>query len=1071
MPRISNRFNCGEFLPGRRPVTGGTVNTVPPIYIPPPKKIPRPPFPPAPDDPRGPGSERRWACRFRGTITCPPPNLDVISSRVFRCIECNTTLAGSWPPECIYHRKELCQIHCLNIDYPCPIPQVQDGFKCVEEKILCPYGTAPIPGVSEIDPTTGLPIKEIIRRCEPCRIMPSDPDCIYQKIDDCQEVCLTSQYEDCVRTPRGPTTGGGIATAVIEDGWRCNTTDLFCQNGTRYGFIQECVQDCNLSISRPGDGCFQFKRDCDNTCPYVVQEDPELCDPVTPTGGTGVEQRFACAQKVVSCPEGQNGNIYLHGCIECVNNNGTWVLSDPTWSSQAGCVYTSRQNCADQCPSYESNECYGQSTGGTTPVGNPVTEENNTPVSEQTGLSNVFPGTEIPPGGGGGGGGRFNPEQLRMSGNNQRFISNSVIVTTDSLISNLISNIPTKQVEEIVLIDDTIVDNSVDEGPTTYREQGLYDRIYNFFTYPVNTKVELVQNDQYLNVFNTVITKEVKHFIDRQDNSPLPWSDVAISNLTQDKIAISLNTDLLKAFNNINDFGGQAVPLSNFLNIIQSLLLSGRISEFDSNYYLSLELRQAEDNPIRYSQNSDYDEVTRAALGLISNGASSSDYSSYMNQYEKNQIKRQRRLNTDINVKLQTVDLSGEYSTLPLTDHGVPTMSLDGDLTLSTTFDVLDLGDGAGYYISAIDFSGTESPVISQNDSSASFFIPPVLRDNVLRILNFDNAATLTVSSNLSGHELSTDYNPSADVSVMYFALDLDTLEDTTTNNSLVNLTTATFRLLSKDEAILHARNYSLNTSKLNINYDDPIIHYLRDTSSIEYKQYDVNFKNYQINRTDDQSILTRNIPFGLIITPGLGSSHNPYHAYSELINYNSSNIVRLLKMVPNIDVSRKDILTPPLDEKLIYDELGTYYYGLYEKYNDIDPQGIIYEYNPSSNLFSKSYYYSNSYSNIQPPSSTRTGSAESVIINLIDKLKTLYNPEELTWWDVYRRLNSNQIGKFILSNQSQFTNDLANGFKDIPIRDVLSSPNITETGILVDPVENDIIYIKEQDRENAPYY
>ena len=118
------------------------------------------------------------------------------------------------------------------------------------------------------------------------------------------------------------------------------------------------------------------------------------------------------------------------------------------------------------------------------------------------------------------------------------------------------------------------------------------------------------------------------------------------------------------------------------------------------------------------------------------------------------------------------------------------------------------------------------------------------------------------------------------------------------------------------------------------------------------------------------------------------------------------------------------------------------------------------------------------SYTSTSPTSIDVTPMRKLLIV--IEDIKNVYNIEKdfdgksvLTWWDIFRRLNSEQINTLLFSAPSTFWEELQIGdWQDIRIRDVLQDDADTGTG-LVSEVEGPIpalvgenyIYIEEEVR------
>ena len=212
---------------------------------------------------------------------------------------------------------------------------------------------------------------------------------------------------------------------------------------------------------------------------------------------------------------------------------------------------------------------------------------------------------------------------------------------------------------------------------------------------------------------------------------------------------------------------------------------------------------------------------------------------------------------------------------------------------------------------------------------------------------------------------------------------------------------------------------------------------------------------------------MTRTVREAIILIPGCGSRHSPFNGKSRILDFKGPSVVRQLNIKPTIEYQDKLVEKPFLDRTNIYNTLGTDHFGLYEKYLNSDIHGDIFTYNPSSIYFKNSYYYNGSYTDIQPPSSVRGPSPESKFMSLADKLTSLVDVEELTWWDVFRRLTLNDVGSLMYTNHKPMIKELSLGYKNnVPIKSVLARPYVTTTGIPEGTIiSDDKIIVNIEDR------
>lgn len=644
-------------------------------------------------------------------------------------------------------------------------------------------------------------------------------------------------------------------------------------------------------------------------------------------------------------------------------------------------------------------------------------------------------------------------------------IKNLSVVNAKTLSSSITKSIPQKKVIQFNTNIQNL--NADDFSVRLLTNTGVFHSFYNFFNTETDPTTYLVPNDKYLNIFNNQVAVEVKYVLDRI-NTSLPWSDVALNDLDSDKIAISISPSLLEAFRGIHSIGSTEISLTWFLDMLVKSLKSGTLDEIDPNYFFRLAESQRNDAVINYTQASNESAAAAAALGLISQGASSADYNSYLDLSFKRQLKRQRRLNTDINSTVDIIQYDGNDAPLKIKNYGVDVVERIGS---SEKDSAVGIGDGAGYYLSTIDISNIENPFVVTNDISASYYMPPSLRHNVLSILGVNSDVKLTTNSLATGHEFHSQYTPEDDISTMYFSLDLKSVSSNSTSNQLIENIFATYNRITDMDADTHSRNYSLNIIKINLDYNDPFIRYARDSSSILLNQNDMSLAFIsELQQSVNNIILTKNIPFALIVTPGNGVDHNPFRGESSISNIGDT-IQREISIIPHINHNSNESIQAPLDKETLTEDFPENYFGLYERTYDVDPQGVMYQYNASNGFFSNGYYNGNSYSNNQPPVESRRGSTESQIVKLIDNLVEWYSVTSITWWDVFVRLTSNQLAFLYEEKSSEFIRKLSSGWRGVTILNVLYSETPVFTRIPLPLNSLDIIIMTEEDRRNAQSY
>lgn len=608
----------------------------------------------------------------------------------------------------------------------------------------------------------------------------------------------------------------------------------------------------------------------------------------------------------------------------------------------------------------------------------------------------------------------------------------------------------------------------------------LYNQTYNFFKVPATPITTLVPNGQRLDIFSNQVAEEVKYFLDMQ-NSTAAWNEKYISNLSIEKISVSLLPSVYESLNNIHGEGNLKIDFSVFLNTIKSHLLQGTLNEFDPSFFVSVANKQANDNFYSLNRTQESQATINNSLAIFEETSVNPDYTKpQLSVNERNDFRRMRFLPEDIKCKIDVLQIDGTNDPILVTNNGIPTQQLPALLDNPATSSVeTQFGDGAGYYFSSLSINGEEYPLITYNELSNSYYLNTRDRALILGLLGADSSLRLTSVSPVNNHEFTATYNSSADLELMYFILDMSSVGDIIGTKTMVTTTSSNYVRVTDEEGIRHSRNNGFNLSKINVDYRDPFIHYARDSSSIycEMEDFSVKALNRETTPNSDKLVL-RSIPQGIILIPGCGSKHNPFNGKSAFQDYSNSTVRRTLSLKPTIDHTDLQAQAPPLTQEKVVFNFGTDSFGLYEKYLDKDLEGLIYSFNASSEEFANSYYqYPGGFSSTQPPPELRVNSSEANLLNLTDKLATVALELRetsgsqygfLSWYDVYRRMTLNDIGKLMYTNSQDLILKIQDGFvKGVTVNNTVNDINTTVYYGIPESatVPNDSIIITESDR------
>ncbi len=825
-------------------------------------------------------------------------------------------------------------------------------------------------------------------------------------------------------------------------------------------------------------------------------------DPFPPTAGTaipgGTEQPklgYKCIPiSVQPCPEAPSVEIQIRACVQCLYDG-----SDPN------CIYNLLQTCQRDCQSdrcqykcvpYERTDCptppytvtgticqpckydpYDPTTAtcnkpagcnesciparcADIPVTGVLIEPTNTPPTR-------FRGVEIK-------GVRYCRECTQRESNlgqcpysSLQQCINNYLLTNPQPFDPVIPVYPTGVDAVTIDLGLNQADAVATERFATEKSQetNIYDPVYNFFNKTPKQKTNYVENSFKLNIFNNYVAEEIYKLLSLFSRGYTFWNEELFLNITLAKIAISLNPKLLKAINYIHSVDNTKINPNDIYQTIKRLLISNKLDEFDSNFYINLAGKQSQDSVVQYKFTASKNVQERAGLGILAEGSISADPDDYTDQ-NKFRLLRQKRLNTDINTTI-SITTSSDFE-LPLADAGLAIYQQDA----SAVSNYIPLATTDYYYVNYIDSNDTSGKIELNTEIERALYVPEAIRYAALKAFRVDPNYSLIASSQPNNHEFVESYDLSGDVNVMYFALDLSSIQDLEKENPLVDKIKATYKLLTDNNEIQeHAYNYGYTVSRLNVDYRDPFVYYIRDTEQFDFIQNDITFRYFNLNISgtlNKTSILTRSLPFGIVVVPGCGSTHNPFHGKTRITKFVGTTVERTYYGQATIDTYRNkpqtfEILSSVTTEAIEVN-LPKDYYGYANKF--------YYTYSPE--IFKNTYFYKGTYTSFEPTELPRNKPITSFLITLVDNLKLAYDPLELKWFDVYSRFTPTQIGELLCEGTKDIFKEIEFGWREIPVKPVLRTTK--EIKSYIDPTiipEVDIPQpiITKENRFNAINY
>ena len=558
-----------------------------------------------------------------------------------------------------------------------------------------------------------------------------------------------------------------------------------------------------------------------------------------------------------------------------------------------------------------------------------------------------------------------------------------------------------------------------------FTQPSLFDPKLNFVTVETNELISRTPMNSYSNIFKSEVASEVAYAVDKI-NTNESWNEVILQNLTDNKLAESLNPNLLRAFQSLRYPGGKPVGMSTLLNVVRKHILEGTLDELDTQYFVDVAEGQLSQNFDILVKPEQPENADRLALDYLKN-----NLHTYANNkvstWRNNQINRVRPLNADVNHEVNVTTLDGTVKELKVPNDGfaIDKITALDQVTLPAlgSPDKLNIGDGGGYYIHATNTDLEGVAVYTKNEIPRSYYAPPALRMKVLDMLDVDPAITITASSLSEQHEFVSGDTGASAVKPLFFILDLSSTSGESTRDSLIESYSGTYvRIDASGDIQKHLNNNALNTPMLSIDYRDPIYRYILDTSSFVASLNDFNLVGFNDKGLSSiGSRFVRNIPFGFVVTPVAGGKYNPFNGRSTLDRTGSVH-VRSLAVLPATDSSIDTNPTSLFRAYSLNKVDGVDRVGVGEAE---DNQNIGYQYVEED--FTNTFF-SGGYGTSSSPSAAQ--GVAYMLTEVIDHLSSTYSATTLTWFDVFSRVPSKRLGEMFYDSSRDFIRSIANGFR-----------------------------------------
>ena len=557
----------------------------------------------------------------------------------------------------------------------------------------------------------------------------------------------------------------------------------------------------------------------------------------------------------------------------------------------------------------------------------------------------------------------------------------------------------------------------------------LYDPQKNFFNVPVTEKIISTLNNKYRTIFRDFVAEEVRDLLIYQNESNRDWEETSIQNLTDSKLIFSLSKNIVEAFNNIRDITGKIIGLPSFLEVVRKHLVTGTLNEFNPNYYLrSYELQKSR-KFVDFNKSESRSSNELFSL-LYLRDPEFGLTTTRIDWAKEIQMGRFRFLNEDLGVTLRVQKENGEIVNLGVPNEGVPISFL---ISKSATTpanvgspNLLNIGDGGGYYFNSMLLDTTEQSVATSNLASSTFYAPPSVRSSLLEVMGKTFEYKITSKSLDNKNEFVSGDLGVESLEPLYFAIDLSSVSSYSFNAGTVETYSSTYSVMTNSADIQrHINNNALSIPEVYLDYRDPIYRYILDSSSFSMESSDLSNRGFESNPTvirDDNFV--KNVPFAFIIIPSKGTNFNPFNGRSKVTNFSDTvNIEREIVLRPSINSRISETKKTNFESYNLYNEDGSKRVGFNEKENI---HNFGYRYTPSS--YYNSFYSEGAITTSSLPVSSY--GASYVVKDVLDFIKDEYDPTTLAWFDVFSRMPLSRVGELMYDLPEGFMNSLENGYR-----------------------------------------
>jgi hypothetical protein len=589
------------------------------------------------------------------------------------------------------------------------------------------------------------------------------------------------------------------------------------------------------------------------------------------------------------------------------------------------------------------------------------------------------------------------------------------------------------------LNDGAVIADVLKKKPT-----GFVDNDIAIMTTPLSS--EMVPNTTGYQMFGEKIDENILYVL-KNNKQSANWDSRRANGVTVGSVIASLSPTVLDLFRSIKNVDGTPLSDREIYKIVGTRILDGTINKLKIRTIEDFANNSRKRNPLEIIKSSSRVVNETAALSLIESTYMSLDPAKTESKM-KNILPNWKVFSTDIDKHIQIKNQAGVLKKYYIQDTN--TFALGSRTVPIRDGDFIDIKKG-----------DQTIRLFCQSEIDHAFHVPDKTKQKAITLLGGDPSRTLTVSA-MDSDPVEYSYSLSDPRQDFYFlSANLSTvnttfspgsylLKDTKINYDLVE-TSSVAGLASVNEYI----RYKANSRTYILDHEDLIFDYLESGAALELSQTDILFDAPKTNKT--LPLLTRQIPWYIILFPTNRTDYNIFNAKSSIVGYTPGGaIIRQVKTRPAIIPK----FTKPLSKSKFAQQAFAY-----PKYKNVfgieDTQARITEIFPDATVFKTGFTSRGKLGTAKEFTPVRHRTGIRLVKEIIEELDNNYNIDidglgkTLTYFDVISRLRMIQFNKYLrLENftllDGLVRNGLINGIKVFPaVKDASNQLSIRKTQLL----------------------